>query len=406
MIDFEVPSGLQDVRRRVTEFVRDEVLPAESGLDDLDTAAFDATLAKLRDRARTAGLWTPHLPAEWGGMGLGALGMALVSQELGGSFLGSLALNCMAPDEGTMHLLLEAGTPEQKDRYLGPLAAADVRSCFAMSERDVASSDPRQLRTRAMRDGGDWVIDGEKWFVSGAAGAAFAVVVAMTDPDEEKPHRRYSLFVVDADNPGWQVVREIPVMGSHGPGGHCEVRLQACRVPADAMLGGPGEGFALSQKRLGMGRIGHAMRWIGVAQRALDLAAARALQREAFGKRLAEHEAVAFDMADSAIELYASRLMVLHAAWKIDRGLDHRQEIAMIKAFCAEALGRIVDRALQVHGALGIAEETPLARYYQDARAARIYDGPSEVHRMLIARNLFKAFLSEGTTRGAAGGVV
>jgi alkylation response protein AidB-like acyl-CoA dehydrogenase len=339
-------------------------------------------------------------------MGLGAIGMALVSQELGVSALASLALNCMAPDEGTMHLLLEAGTPEQKDRYLKPLAAADVRSCFAMTEKGVASSDPRQLRTRAVQDGGDWVIDGEKWFVSGAAGAAFAVVVAMTDPDQEQPHRRYSLFIVDADSPGWKVIREIPVMGSHGPGGHCEVRLEECRVPGDAMLGGRGEGFTLSQKRLGMGRIGHAMRWIGVAQRALDLSSARALQREAFGKRLADHEAVAFDMADSATELYASRLMVLHAAWKIDRGLEHRQEIAMIKTFAAEALGRIVDRALQVHGALGIATETPLARFYQDARAARIYDGPSEVHRMLIARNLFKAFGTDGTTKGAAGGVV
>jgi acyl-CoA dehydrogenase len=405
-MDFEIPADLEEVRGRVAAFVRDEALPVEARLGDDDIEGFQRALAELRDRARAADLWTPHLPTEWGGMGLGALGMALVSQELGVSGLASLALNCMAPDEGNMHLLLEAGTPEQKDRYLKPLAAADVRSCFAMTEKDVASSDPRQLRTRAVRDGGDWVIDGEKWFASGAAGAAFAVVVAMTDPDEEQPHRRYSLFIVDADNPGWTVVREIPVMGSHGPGGHCEVRLESCRVTAHALLGGRGEGFALSQKRLGMGRIGHAMRWIGVAQRALDLAAARALQREAFGKRLAEHEAVAFDMADSAIELYASRLMVLHAAWKIDRGLEHRQEIAMIKTFAAEALGRIVDRALQVHGALGIATETPLARFYQDARAARIYDGPSEVHRMLIARNLIKAFLTDGTTKGAAGGVV
>jgi acyl-CoA dehydrogenase len=405
VIDFEVPPGLDDLRRRVAAFVRNEVLPAEAALDDEDADAVLAALEGLRERARGAGLWTPQLPSEWGGLGLGAVGMALVSEKLGVSSLASLALNCMAPDEGNMHLLLEAGRPDQLDRYLKPLASGEVRSCFAMTEKDVASSDPRQLRTRAVREGDEWVIDGEKWFITGARGAAFAVVVAMTEPDEEKPHRRFSLFLVDADNPGWRVVREIPVMGTPTPGGHCEVRLETCRVPADAMLGEPGAGFVLSQKRLGLGRIGHAMRWIGMAQRALDLATARAVERQAFGKRLAEHQAIAWMLADSAIELYASRLMVVHAAWKIDRGLDHRQEISMIKTFVAEALGRIVDRALQVHGALGITTETPLARFSQDARAARIYDGPSEVHRMVIARNMVKAFPADETTTGAAGGL-
>ena len=403
MIDFTVPPELDDVRDRVATFVRDEVLPVEANMGDAEGA--ESLLPELRSKAREAGLWTPHLPAEWGGLGLGALGMALVSQELGVTPLASLALNVMAPDEGNMHLLLEAGTPDQLDRYLKPLADAGIRSCFAMTEREVASSDPRQLRTSAVRDGDQWVIDGEKWFVSGANGAAFAVVVAKTDPDEERPHRRYSLFIVDADTPGWTVVREIPTMSSRMPGGECEIRLEGCRVPAGAMLGGRGEGFALSQKRLGMGRIGHAMRWIGVSQRALDLAAGRALDREAFGKRLAEHEAVQWMMADSAIELYASRLMVLHAAWKIDQGLDHRQEISFVKVFVAEALGRILDRAVQVFGSLGISTDVPLARFYQDARAARIYDGPSEVHRMVIARNLFKAYLTDRTTKGATGGV-
>ena len=401
MIDFSVPDELEALRARVAAFVRDEVLPAEASADEKDP---DTVVERLRDRARAAGLWTPHLPEEWGGMALGAVGMALVSQELGVSALAPLALNAMAPDEGNMHLLLDAGTAAQKERYLKPLAAGDIRSCFAMTEKDVASSDPGQLKTRARRDGAEWVIDGEKWFVTGAAGAAFAIVVALSEPDEEKPHRRYSLFIVDADNPGWTVVREIPVMGSHGPGGHCEVRLEGCRVAGDAMLGPPGEGFVLSQRRLGMGRIGHAMRWIGLSQRALDLAAGRALGRRAFGKRLAEHQSIQWMLADSAIELHAARLMVLHAAWKIDRGLDHRREISMIKVFVAEALGRIVDRALQVHGALGISEETPLARFYQDARAARIYDGPSEVHRMAIARSLMRSFLESGTTRDPTGG--
>jgi acyl-CoA dehydrogenase len=403
MIDFDIPAELDGIRRRVAEFVQEEVLPVEAGVTE---ETFEEVLTELRKRAREAGLWAPHLPPEWGGMGLRALGMALVSQELGVSGLASLALNVMAPDEGNMHLLLEAGTEEQKERYLRPLAEAEVRSCFAMTERDVASSDPRQLRTTAVLDDEEWVINGEKWFITGANGASFAIVVALTDPDQENPYLRYSLFVVEADNDGWEVVREIPVMGSHGPGGHCEVRLAGCRVPEDAMLGERGMGFVLAQKRLGMGRIAHAMRWIGVSQRAMDLAAQRALQREAFGRRLAEHQAIQWMLADSAIELYASRLMVLHAAWKIDESLDHRQEISIVKVFVAEALGRIVDRALQIYGSLGISEDVPLSRFYADARAARIYDGPSEVHRMVIARNLFKAQLKEGSTKSATGGVL
>jgi alkylation response protein AidB-like acyl-CoA dehydrogenase len=403
VIGFEIPTELDAIRRRVAEFVESEVIPVES---EVTEESFAQVLAELRKRAREAGLWAPHLPQEWGGMGLRALGMALVSQELGASGLGSLALNCMAPDEGNMHLLLEAGTEEQKERYLRPLAEGEIRSCFAMTERDVASSDPRQLRTSAELHGDEWVINGEKWFISGANGAAFSIVVAKTDPEQENPYLRYSLFIVEADTDGWEVIREIPVMGTHGPGGHCEVRLTDCRVPEHAMLGERGMGFVLAQKRLGMGRIGHAMRWIGVSQRALDLAASRALEREVFGRRLAEHQAIQWMLADSAIELYASRLMVLHAAWKIDHDLDHRQEISIIKVFVAEALNRIVDRALQIYGSLGISQDVPLSRFYTDARAARIYDGPSEVHRMVIARNVLKAFLKEGTTKPATGGII
>jgi acyl-CoA dehydrogenase len=330
--------------------------------------------------------------------------MALVSQECGVSGLSSLALNAMAPDEGNMHLLLHAGSDEQKERYLRPLAAAEVRSCFAMTEQ-AAGSDPTLLRTRAVEDGDGWVIDGEKWFITGAAGAAFAIVVAVTDPDAENRYLRHSLFLVDADNPGWRVVREIPVMGTEGPGGHCEVRLDGCRVRSDAMLGERGMGLALAQTRLGPARLAHAMRWIGVAQRAVDMAAQRSLEREAFGRALAEHQAVQWMLADSAIQLYAARLMVLHAASKIEAGEDVRQEVAFVKVFVSEALGDIVDRALQIHGALGYSGDLPLERFYRDARAARIYDGPSEVHRMVIARNLLKAAKADGSTRGALGGL-
>ena len=403
MIDFRVPPELDELRNRIAAFIRDEVLPVEAEVTDEES--LEDVLEPLRKKAREAGMWTPHLPPEWGGLGIGPLGMALISQECGVSGLASLAINAMAPDEGNMHLLLHAGTDQQKERYLKPLAAGQVRSCFAMTERDVSGSDPTALRTRAVRDGDQWVIDGEKWFISGADGAAFAIVVAVTDPDNENRYMRHSLLLVDEDNPGWKVIRQIPVMGTHGPGGHCEVKLEGCRVDADAMLGEAGMGLALAQTRLGPARLAHAMRWIGVAQRALDMAATRALERETFGRPLADHQSVQWWLADSAIQLYAARLMVLHAAYKIENDLDFRQEVSFVKVFVSEALGDIVDRAIQVHGSLGYSEDTPLEGMYRDARAARIYDGPSEVHRMVIARNLLKAAKAEGTTRGALGGL-
>ena len=402
MIDFTVPPELEDVRTRVGEFVRTHALPLEPKVNESN---FETFLTDLRDEARRAGLWTPHLPPDWGGMGLGALGMALVSQELGVSALAPLALNCMAPDEGNMHLLLHAGTEEQKQRYLKPLAEGTIRSCFAMTERDMASSDPTQLVTTAKPEGDGWVLNGEKWFITGGNGAAFAIVVARTEDGANADARtRHTLFLVDADNPGWHIVREIPVMGMHAPGGHCEVRLIDCRVAEDAVLGQLGEGLKLSQARLGPARLAHAMRWIGVAQRALDIATERAMARQAFGKELIRHEAVAWMLADSAIDLYAGRLMVLHAAWKIDSSQEFRQEVSIIKVHVAEALGRVVDRAIQICGSLGYSGDLPLERFYRDARAARLYDGPSEVHRMVIARNLAKAMATEGTTSRAAGG--
>ncbi len=404
MIDFEVPAQLEEVRSWVAAFVRDEVLPVESALDEeVAPEVFAKTLDGLREKARAAGLWTPHLPPDWGGLGLGPLGMALVSQECGASGLASLALNAMAPDEGNMHLLLHAGNHEQHERYLRPLADGKVRSCFAMTER-AAGSDPLAISTRAMRDGDEWVIDGEKWFITGADGAAFAIVVALTDSEAENAYLRYSILLVDGDNPGWKVIRQIPVMGTHGPGGHCEVRLEGCRVPADAVLGEPGMGYALAQTRLGPARLAHCMRWVGVAQRALDIAAERARERETFGQPLAERQAIQWMLADSAIELYAARLMVLHSAWRIERGDDFRQEVSMAKVYVSEILGQVVDRAIQICGSLGYSKDLPLERFYRDARAARIYDGPSEVHRMVIARTVLRAS-KEGSTKSATGGL-
>jgi acyl-CoA dehydrogenase len=406
MIDFELPEDIKQIQQEVAAFVRDVVLPAEASLGadvELEGDGLNAFVAGLRDQARAAGLYNPHMPKEWGGLGLGALGMAIVSQECGVSGLASLALNCMAPDEGNMHLLLHAGSSEQNETYLRPLAEGRTRSCFAMTEQ-AAGADPLGIATTAERDGDDWVLNGEKWFITGAMGAAFAIVVAKTTPGESE-RNSYSLFLVDGDNPGWKVLREIPVMGTHGPGGHCEVILEDCRVGPNSMLGAPGEGYKLAQVRLGPARLAHAMRWIGVAQRALDLAAQRALERQTFGEPLARRQTVQNWIADSAIELYASRLMVLHAAYLIENNKEFRQEVSMSKVYISEILNKVVDRALQIHGALGYSGDLPLERFYRDARAARIYDGPSEVHRMVIARNVLKTALASGTTKSATGGL-
>jgi acyl-CoA dehydrogenase len=404
MLDFTLPPELDDLLGRVRAFVEEDALPAEAEIDDpADLLPSWHVVERLRDRARERGIYTPHLPEEWGGLGVGPLGMALISQEVGVSGLASLGLNAMAPDEGNMHTLLMAGTPEQLETFLRPLAEGRTRSCFAMTEPDVASSDPTNLQTTAVLDGDEWVLNGRKWCITGADGAAFSIVVAKTGTDDAAGHRNYSLILVPTETPGWRVVRHPEWMGSHSPGGHPEIELVDVRVPRGNLLGAEGEGFVIAQRRLAGGRLAHAMRWIGVAQRALDLSAQRLLTRKAFGKELARHQGLQFMLADSAMDLYASRLMVLHTAWKVEQGLPHRQEVAMTKTFVSEAFGRIADRAVQVHGAAGIAMDLPISRIYQDARAARIYDGASEVHRMVIARDMLKLALEGGSVRGACG---
>lgn len=388
-MDFAWPAPLLALRDRMRAFVAEQVVPLEA--QETDAGLPSDVLEALRLRARAAGLWLPQLPADYGGLGLDSLGLCLVFEEAGRSLLGPLALNCSAPDEGNMHLLHRFGSEEQKQRYLRPLAEGRVRSTFAMTEpAPGAGSDPTMLRTRARREGSRWVLDGHKWFASGASGAAFAIVAAVSDP--EAPAREgVTLFLVDADTPGFRVVREIPVMGSAVPGGHCELLLEGCAVPETCVLGAPGRGFSLMQARLAPARLSHCMRWLGVAQRSLEIAAARAREREAFGARLAEHQAVQWMLADSATDIHASRLMVLHAAWRLEQGDQARVETSMCKAFVAEAVGRVVDRAIQVCGALGVSRELPLERFYREVRAFRIYDGPSEVHRAVVARSVLKA---------------
>jgi len=404
VIDFTIPPELRELVQRVRAYVEEDVLPAEATTGDrYDLDRSWRIVEHLRDRARERGIYAPHLPRDWGGLGVGVLGMALIAQECGGSALASLGLNAMAPDEGNMHTLLTAGTREQLETYLRPLAEGSIRSCFAMTEPDVASSDPTNLETTAIADGDEWVINGRKWCITGADGAAFAIVVAKTGSDGTAPRRNYSLILVPTDTAGWEIERDPAWIGAHAPGGHPIVRLTDVRVPLTNLLGEQGDGFRIAQNRLAGGRLAHAMRWIGVCQRALDLSAQRLLSRKAFGKQLGAHQALQFMIADSAMDLYASRLMVLHAAWKVDNGLAHRQEVAFTKTFVSEAFGRIVDRAVQIHGAAGIAMDLPIAQWYADARAARIYDGASEVHRMTIARELLGLASRGESTRAAAG---
>ncbi len=403
-IDFTVPPELSELVERVRAYTNEVCIPAEARIADPDDLLGSwHVVEKLRDEARARGISTPHLPEEWGGLGIGVLGMALISEVVGVSALAPLGLNAMAPDEGNMHTLLMAGRPDQLEEFLRPLAEGRTRSCFAMTEPDVASSDPTNLQTTAVREGDEWVLNGKKWCITGAEGAAFSIVVAKTGTDDAKGHRNYSLILVPTDTPGWEISRVPGWIGFHSPGGHPEITLTDVRVPVGNLLGGEGEGFVISQKRLAGGRLAHAMRWIGIAQRALDLTAQRLLEREAFGKPLAQQQGLQFMMADSAMDLYASRLMTLHTAWKVEHGLPHRQEVAMTKTFVSEAYGRIIDRAVQIHGAAGVAHDLPVAQWYADARAARIYDGASEVHRMTMARELLKLAAKGESTKAAAG---
>jgi acyl-CoA dehydrogenase len=387
---------IQDLRARFRAFMEQHVYPNERELQ-----ADDADLIRsLRAKAKEAGLWAPHVPPEAGGTGQGFLAYAHLNEEIGRSTYAQLVFGCQAPDAGNAEILHLFGTEEQKERWLQPLVAGEIRSFFSMTEPEVPGSDPTTLRTTARRDGDEWVIDGHKWFSSGADGAAFGIVMAVTDADAE-PHRRASQILVPADTPGVEIVRPIPVMGHAGSGWstHCEVWYRAVRVPVANTLGEPGDGFRIAQKRLGPGRIHHVMRWLGQMQRAFELLCSYSLEREAFGSRLADKQTVQNWIADSAAAIHACRLMTLDAARKIDGGDEARVEISVIKFYAAQALHDVVDRAIQVHGARGLTDETPLAEMYASARAARIYDGPDEVHRMVVSRRILKEFEKGGTWR-------
>jgi acyl-CoA dehydrogenase len=390
---------IQELRARYGAFMDAHVYPNEPALGREDEAA-QALLEELRSRAKAEGLWAPHLPPEAGGTGQGFLAYAHLNEEIGRSEWAQLVFGCQAPDAGNGEILYLFGTEEQKERWLRPLVAGEIRSFFSMTEPEVSGSDPTTLRTRAARDGEEWVIDGHKWFSSGAEGAAFGIVMAVTDTDAE-PHRRASQIIVPADTPGVEIVRPVSVFGHEGRGWttHCEVRYTGVRVPVANVLGESGDGFRIAQKRLGPGRIHHVMRWLGQMQRAFELMCRRALEREAFGSHLADKQTIQNWIADSAAEIQACRLMTLDTAHKIDQGDEARVEISVIKFYAARVLNEVVDRAIQVHGALGLTDDTPLARMYVNARGARIYDGPDEVHRMVVSRRILKEFEKGGTWR-------
>lgn len=381
---------------QVRAFVREELLPLEADFLSRPARELLPALLARRERVRELGLLAPHLPREWGGLGLALPAFARVSEELGRTPLGHFAFNCQAPDIGNMELLLAHGSPEQQERWLRPLARGATRSCFAMTEPEHAGSNPVVLSTTAVKDGGEYVIDGHKWFVSSADGADFTIVMAVTDP-QAPVHARASQILVPAGTPGLRLMRNIPVMGHAGEGyfSHGELAFERCRVPRANVIGREGAGFALAQERLGPGRIHHAMRWIGIAERAFDMLCTRAATRElAPGRLLAGRQAIQHWIAECRAEIDASRLLVLAAADKIEAhgAKAARVDISLIKFHVAGVLERVLDRALQVHGALGLTDDTMLAFLWRHERAARIYDGPDEVHKSVVARQVLKRY--------------
>lgn len=403
-IDFTLAPEHEEIRKRVRAFIQGTVVPAVGEVKERDRDAYLRTLFRLREQAKAEGLWLPHMPKEWGGMGLGHVELAMVQSEAAKTRVGPWVLNCMAPDEGNMHTLLHWATDEQKEKYLRPLLEGTQMSCFAMTEPEVAGSDPTLIRTEAVRDGDEWVVNGHKWFISNARRADFAILIARTEKDVPEGSRgANTAFLVDLPSPGWNDVREVETM--HGSTGHSEIVIENLRVPDGQVLGGRGNGHRLGQYRLGPARLAHCMRWISQAETALDMMVDRALNRYSHGSLLAEKQGIQWMVADSAMELYQCKLMVLHAAYKIDKGEDFRTEVSMAKHFVANSLNRILDRAIQVHGALGYSTDTPLASMFQHARWARFADGADEIHQMRIAERTIASYQSTGSTSAATGGL-
>lgn len=383
MIDFSLLPDLAELQERTAAFVREHCIPAECDPRQDRHGPSDALRRELNAKASAVGLLAPHVGKEWGGLGLDHVGKAVVFEEAGYSPLGPAALNVSAPDEGNMHLLEQVATDAQKERFLRPLAAGAARSCFCMTEPPPgAGSDPAALATRAIRDGGEYVITGDKWFTTGAYGAAFAIIMAASDEGGA------TMFLADMDQSGIHLVRQMNSLDQSFAGGHAVVRFEGLRVPASDILGEPGRGFRYAQVRLAPARLTHCMRWLGAARRAHDIACAYARERMAFGKPLIEHEGVGFMLADNEMDLRTSRLLIWHTAWLLDQGERATADSSMAKVVCSEAIWRIVDRCVQVLGGQGVTDETIVERIFREVRGFRIYDGPSEVHRWSLAQRI------------------
>jgi acyl-CoA dehydrogenase len=402
-MDFDPGSEVEGLLERVRSFMDEHIYPREAELHEaLDAEVkpgvpYPAALVEIREKAKVEGLWNLFLPDEEYGAGLTNWQYAFLCEEMGRSpLVAPMAFNSAAPDTGNMEILLEHGTEEQKEKYLRPVIEGDARSCFSMTEPETAGSDPTGLAARAELDGDEWVINGHKWFTSGAVGAEFAIAMVNTE-QSENPYANASMIIVPLDAPGFDLVRPIPVMGHDGGPGHCEIRYEDCRVPKENLLGERGAGFLIAQDRLGPGRIHHCMRAIGTAERALELMCLRAADREAFGGPLADKQFVQDFIAKSRMEIDQARLLSLNAAWKMDTVGKRaaRQEISMIKVVAANMVMDVLDRAVQVHGALGMTDDTPLAAMWRYSRMLRLADGPDEVHKMVIARREVGRFLKK-----------
>jgi acyl-CoA dehydrogenase len=401
-IDFTFPEEVESARQKVARFMKEVVRPRLRDMrGQRDRGAWRPALDELRQKAREWEVWLPHMPKEYGGMGLGPTAVAAVSAEAVKTNFGPYIINCSAPDEGNMHTLQHFGTDAQKEKWLKPLCEGTMRSAFSMTEPDSAGSDPTQIKTRAVRDGNEWVINGRKWFATGAGRADFIILIAQTNPDADPPQARNTAFIVPANTPGFKIVRDIQTMG--GGGGHPECSYTDVRVPHENILGDQGGGHLLGQVRLGPARLAHCMRWLGQIETALQLMIDRAQKRYAHGSLLSEKQGIQWLIAESNMELYAAKLMVLHAAYKIEKGLEYRAEVSMAKYHVANTLWRVVDRAVQVHGALGYSNDSPLAQMLIGARWSRIADGADEVHKMRVAEMAMRSYNETGSVNRSTG---
>jgi acyl-CoA dehydrogenase len=391
-VSFEIDDSVADVVARTTALIRDVILPIEDRHGGSAHDQPDTLRGELQQAAKQAGVFAPQVSRELGGLGMNMRDRAPVFEAAGYSLFGPLALNCAAPDEGNMHLLEVVATAAQREKFLRPLASGDIRSCFAMTEpAPGAGSDPRALRTTATKTSAGWLINGHKWFITGANGAAFAIIMARTSGEPGDPGGA-TMFLVDTNSPGFTRKRDIQTLDESMFGGHCELVFDNLEVSDDAILGELDKGFDYAQVRLGPARTTHCMRWLGTARRAADLAIERAATREGFGGSLGRLGMVQQLIADSEIDIEASRALIMKTCWELDTGAPASQITSITKTFVAEAVHRVVDRALQICGALGISGDAPLSRLYREVRPFRIYDGPSETHRWAIARRVLRAF--------------